>query len=351
MKIAPILAEIEKRGTLDAVLIHTGQHYDVNMSDVFFRDLGIREPDVHLGIGSGSHAEQTGKLMIAFEKLCEQDRPDRVLVVGDVNATVACSLVASKMHIPVAHVEAGLRSGDRRMPEEINRIVTDALSDLLFTTSQDADENLKREGVSEEKIHFTGNVMVDSLLANIDKMNPDESLMRILGKDQIGKAFALLTLHRPSNVDEREMLESWVSAFEQIAKDMAIICPLHPRTAARLEAFELEERFKACDTVTQPLGYLEFAGLMQRAFVVMTDSGGLQEETTVLGVPCLTLRENTERPVTITHGTNHLLGARPDKLAAAVRELPARVAGLQPPVPELWDGKAAGRIVDVLERW
>ena len=352
MKIAPILAEIEQRNTLEAVLVHTGQHYDVNMSHIFFHDLGIREPDIHLGIGSGTHAEQTGKLMMAFEQLCMDDRPDMVMVVGDVNATVACSLVAAKLHIPVAHVEAGLRSGDRRMPEEINRIVTDTLSDVLFTTSRDADENLVAEGISRDRIFFTGNVMVDSLLANLGKTRPEEILSRVLGDPDKEGDYALLTLHRPSNVDDKATLEGWIKAFEEIAQNTTIICPLHPRTAKQLDTFGLAERFKRAITVTDPLGYLEFAGLMQGASFVMSDSGGLQEESTVLGVPCLTLRENTERPVTITSGTNHLIGTQPEKLVKAISDLPVRAKEGQWPIPELWDGKAAGRIVDVLEkRW
>jgi UDP-N-acetylglucosamine 2-epimerase (non-hydrolysing) len=348
MKVAPILAEIEKRKTLDAVLVHTGQHYDVNMSDVFFRDLGIREPDVHLGIGSGSHAEQIGKLMMAFEKLCEQDRPDLVLVVGDVNATVACSLVAAKLHIPVAHVEAGLRSGDRRMPEEINRIVTDQLSDLLFTTCRDADENLKREGIAEEKIHFSGNVMVDSLLANLGKTDPDDTVRRVLGEESLKRDFALLTLHRPSNVDERTTLEGWLEALEQIAAKIPIVCPLHPRTAGKLETFGLEERFRAAVNTLEPLGYHDFIALMQRARLVITDSGGLQEEATVLGLPCLTIRENTERPVTVTQGSNHLVGVQPENLVRAADQVLAAAKPAAGKTPELWDGRAAERIVEIL---
>jgi len=350
MKIAPILAEIERRGRLEAVLVHTGQHYDTNMSDVFFQDLGIREPDIHLGIGSGSHAEQTGKLMMAFEKLCFTNRPDMVLVVGDVNATVACSLVASKLHIPVAHVEAGLRSGDRRMPEEINRIVTDALSDLLFTTSRDADENLLREGICAEKIHFTGNVMVDSLLRNLEKTNPEATVERVLGEQFIRKPFVLLTMHRPSNVDDLKALESWTAAFETIGQTITIVCPLHPRTAGRLQEHGLEKRFKAAVNCISPLGYLDFTGLLQRASVVITDSGGLQEETTVLGVPCLTIRETTERPITISQGSNRLVGSQPEQLLQAMLELPAREEKGQSPVPELWDGKASNRIVDLLDK-
>lgn len=348
MKIAPILKAIEKGEKLEAVLIHTGQHYDVNMSDVFFRDLEIREPDFHLGIGSGTHAEQTGNLMIAFEKLCMKDRPDMVLVVGDVNATAACSMVAAKLHIPVAHVEAGLRSGDRRMPEEINRLVTDQLSDLLFTTCQEADENLAKEGISREKIHFTGNVMVDSLLANLEKTDPSTIRNRVLG-NQSDQEFALLTMHRPSNVDDAKTLEGWVAAFETISRDIQIICPVHPRTQKQLEQFGLQDRFEAAVKCIAPLGYMEFIGLMQGARLVITDSGGLQEEATVLGVPCLTCRENTERPITITQGTNQLIGTNPSTLTSAVTTTLSQPRLKEWAVPELWDGKAAQRIVGTLE--
>jgi UDP-N-acetylglucosamine 2-epimerase (non-hydrolysing) len=272
------------------------------------------------------------------------------MVVGDVNATVACSLVAAKLHIPVAHVEAGLRSGDRRMPEEINRIVTDQLSDLLFTTCRDADENLKREGIPAEKIHFTGNVMVDSLLANLGKTDPDETVRKVLGEAFVGKDFALLTLHRPSNVDRRETLEGWVEALGEIAKQIPLVCPLHPRTNDRLKQFSLEQSFRQAVIATEPLGYNEFIALMQQARLVITDSGGLQEETTVLGVPCLTIRENTERPVTVTHGTNRLVGTRPDDLVVAVKETLLAAQPAESAAPELWDGRAAPRIVGVLAR-
>jgi UDP-N-acetylglucosamine 2-epimerase (non-hydrolysing) len=319
------------------------------MSDVFFRDLGLREPDVHLGIGSGTHAQQTGQTMIAFERLCLEDRPDLVLVVGDVNATVACSLVAAKLQIPVAHVEAGLRSGDRRMPEEINRIVTDQLSDLLFTTSRDADENLVREGIAAEKIHFTGNVMVDSLLQHLESVDANAVVQRLLGKDQKDSPFGLLTLHRPSNVDKKEVLEGWLGALESIAEHLNMICPLHPRTEKRLESFGLKGRFESAVRALPPLGYLDFIALLQKASIVITDSGGLQEETTVIGVPCLTIRENTERPVTIEQGSNRLVGLEPTRLKAlAVETLAAPPAPSRR--PERWDGGAAARIVDVLER-
>ena len=348
VKIAPIIAEIEKQGALNAVLVHTGQHYDLNMSDVFFRDLEIREPDVHLGIGSGSHAEQTGKLMIAFEKLCENDRPDIVLVVGDVNATVACSLVAAKMSIPVAHVEAGLRSGDRCMPEEINRIVTDHLSDLLFTTSRDAGENLEAEGINSDKIHFTGNVMVDSLLKNLEQTTQEETVLNVLGPDFQKKEFALLTIHRPSNVDVKETLLGWIEALEKVARRIELVCPLHPRTDERLVKFGLKKRFEASINTRSPLGYLQFVALMRKTRLVITDSGGLQEEATMLGVPCLTIRENTERPVTIKHGTNRVIGIDPTYLITACEQELEREFMDKWSVPELWDGHAAERIYGFL---
>ena len=348
MKIAPIMAELEKQGELKGVLIHTGQHYDSNMSDVFFSDLNIPVPDMHLGIGSGTHAEQTGKLMIAFEKLCMDDRPDIVLVVGDVNATVACSLVAAKLHIPVAHVEAGLRSGDRRMPEEINRIVTDGLSDLLFTTCSDADKNLLREGIDPQKIYFAGNVMVDTLLENKNKLDPDAVISEILGPDYVEADYALLTMHRPSNVDHKPLMEGWVSAFESVSQKINLICPAHPRTEKQLRRFELFDRFQVAVRMMKPLGYLQFVALMKNARLVITDSGGLQEESTMLGVPCLTIRENTERPVTITHGTNVLVGVNPDDLQAQVERVLESAEKTHREVPDLWDGHAAQRIVKIL---
>jgi UDP-N-acetylglucosamine 2-epimerase (non-hydrolysing) len=348
MKIAPIMAELEKQGELKGVLIHTGQHYDSNMSDVFFSDLNIPVPDMHLGIGSGTHAEQTGKLMIAFEKLCMDERPDIVLVVGDVNATVACSLVAAKLHIPVAHVEAGLRSGDRRMPEEINRIVTDGLSDLLFTTCGDADNNLIREGIDPQRIHFTGNVMVDTLLENMNKLDADAVISEILGPGYLEADYALLTMHRPSNVDHKQLMEGWVSAFESVSQKINLVCPAHPRTEKQLRRFGLFDRFKAAVKMMKPLGYLQFVALMKNARLVITDSGGLQEESTMLGVPCLTIRENTERPVTITHGTNVLAGVNPDDLQAQVERVLESAEKTHRVVPDLWDGHAAQRIVKIL---
>ena len=336
MKIAPIVEEMKKAPDLNSILVHTGQHYDDGMSDVFFRDLDIPAPDVHLGVGSGTHAEQTARIMVEFEKVCAQERPDLVVVVGDVNSTMACTIVASKLLIRVAHVEAGLRSFDRTMPEEINRLVTDALADLLFTTSRDADENLKREGIDPAKIHFVGNVMIDTIL----KYRKKAAGMKIEKPLQ----YALVTLHRPSNVDDPNVLRPILEALEEIAKSIPVIFPIHPRTAKRVREFGLP--LNGIRT-TEPLGYLEFLNLESTATLVLTDSGGLQEETTILGVPCLTLRHNTERPVTITHGTNIMAG--PDK--ARILDAFGRImSGDWKPAgpPEYWDGCAAGRIVRVI---
>jgi UDP-N-acetylglucosamine 2-epimerase (non-hydrolysing) len=343
MKIAPIVDAMKATPGVNGVLVHTGQHYDAGMSDVFFTDLGIPKPDVHLGIGSGSHAEQTARVMMAFEKICLEEKPDMILVVGDVNSTMACTLVGAKLLIPVAHVEAGLRSGDRAMPEEVNRLVTDALADLLFTTSRDADENLAREGVPKEKIHFVGNVMIDTLLkhrvkaAALDMLTP-------LGVKREG--YALVTLHRPSNVDDPAVFTGILKALREVAETLPVVFPIHPRSRKRIEEFGLDlGRVK----VTDPFGYLEFLNLTSNARIVLTDSGGLQEETTILRVPCLTLRHNTERPVTITHGTNIMVGPDKEKILTAFRRV---MSGDWKPAgpPELWDGHAAERIVAVLAK-
>jgi UDP-N-acetylglucosamine 2-epimerase (non-hydrolysing) len=336
MKIAPIVEEMKQNPELTGVLLHTGQHYDEGMSDVFFRDLGIPVPDVHLGVGSGSHAEQTARIMIEFERVCLNLKPDLVVVVGDVNSTMACTIVAAKLLIPVAHVEAGLRSFDRTMPEEINRVVTDALADILFTTSRDADENLKREGVDAAKIYFVGNVMIDTLLKHREKA---DAL-----KLEKPKQYALVTLHRPSNVDEPGVLGPILEALHEISTAIPVLFPIHPRTAKRIRDFGLSmDGIRTMD----PLGYLQFLNYESTATVVLTDSGGLQEETTILGVPCLTLRHNTERPITISHGTNIVVG--PDKLR--ILEAFHRImSGDWKPAgpPEFWDGRAAERIVRVI---
>ena len=344
MKIAPLVRALVRVDGVDHRLIHTGQHYDQKMSEVFFQDLSIPVPDMDLGVGSASHAVQTGRIMIEFEKVCVADRPDLVIVVGDVNSTMACTLVAAKLGIAVAHVEAGLRSFDRTMPEEVNRVVTDALADYLFTTSRDADENLKREGVDPEKIHFVGNVMIDTLIAHREKAETLDVASRF-GMD--GTGYAVMTLHRPSNVDHPAVLRDILQAVQEISESMPVIFPIHPRTARRVREFELDSMVHGGLRLTDPLGYLEFLNLMSGASLVLTDSGGLQEETTILGVPCLTIRENTERPVTISEGTNVLVGRDPERILEEARKI---LAGnwKTSRTPEYWDGKAAERIVAVL---
>jgi len=347
MKIAPVMEELARHpGRFDQVLVHTGQHYDDKMSQVFFDDLHIPRPDVYLGVGSGSHAEQTAKVMLAFEPVLLEQKPDLVLVVGDVNSTLACALVATKLHIPVAHVEAGLRSFDRAMPEEINRVLTDQIANLLFTTERDANENLLREGVSEEKIHFVGNVMIDTLLQHKERA----LALDVPGEYSLERGgYALLTLHRPSNVDVPEVLAGILDALAEIQARLPIIFPAHPRTVKRVQEFGLEGKLAAMPNlrVTEPLGYLEFLNLMANARLVLTDSGGIQEETTILGVPCLTLRENTERPVTVTEGTNTLVGCDPERIVSeALTVLNGKSKTVR--VPELWDGQAARRIAEVI---
>ena len=348
MKAAPICAEMRRRPEEFSVkIVHTGQHYDAAMSDAFFADLGLPEPDFHLGVGSASHTGQTARIMLAFEPIVESERPDWVLVVGDVNSTMACALVCAKMGVKVAHVEAGLRSGDRTMPEEINRIVTDAVADLLLTPSPDADENLKREGVPAEIIRFVGNVMIDSLFENLKRA--EISVVR----EELGLAeggYAVLTMHRPSNVDERENLKPLVEALIEIAERVPIIFPVHPRTKAKIEEFGLNEQIKASSLkLIEPLGYLDFLHLYRGAKFVVTDSGGLQEETTALGIPCLTIRENTERPITVEMGTNRVVGADPEKLKRSAFEiLESDRRPTDKRIPPLWDGKAAVRICEAL---
>jgi UDP-N-acetylglucosamine 2-epimerase (non-hydrolysing) len=344
MKIAPVLRAMRPLRELRSMLVHTGQHYDSGMSDVFFRDLEIAEPDLHLGVGSGSQAEQTGRIMVAFEAVVDRERPDLVLVVGDVNSTLACSLVAAKAEIPVAHVEAGLRSFDRSMPEEINRLVTDALSAHLFTTSPDADENLRREGVPPERIYRVGNVMIDTLMAFAERAE-GSSVRRDLGLDP---EYALMTLHRPSNVDGAAALRGIFSGLETLARRIQVVFPVHPRTARMLKEFGIPTEFPGL-RIVEPQGYLDFIHLERHARLVLTDSGGIQEETTVLGVPCLTLRANTERPITLTQGTNVLVGNDPKRI---VEEALRVLDGGERPhrIPDLWDGRAAERIAEVLGR-
>ena len=338
IKIAPLVEQMKRHPGIRQLLLHTGQHYDDQMSQIFFDDLGIPQPDIYLGVGSGSHAEQTARVMIAFEKALLEHEPDLVVVVGDVNSTLACTITAAKLSIPVAHVEAGLRSFDRAMPEEINRIVTDALSDFLFTTSREAGENLLHEGVPAEKIFFVGNVMIDTLNRHRGRARQLNTPARF-GLEP-GR-YALLTLHRPSNVDNPETFADILDALTAIQCDFPILFPAHPRTVKRISEFGFAQRLDSAPDLrlVDPLGYLEFLDLMMHAQLVLTDSGGIQEETTILGVPCLTIRENTERPITITEGTNVLVGE-------ARRVLKGE--GKAGRVPELWDGRAAERIVSIL---
>ena len=381
MKVAPIIRaahdHLEKHTDLaiDCLLVHTGQHYDEAMSDRFFADLGLPKPDVHLGVGSGSHAQQTADVMKKFEAVVVREKPDAVVVVGDVNSTVACALVTSKLSFDsagsrplIAHVEAGLRSFDRTMPEEINRIVTDHLSDLLFVTEESGLKNLQNEGISSDWIHFVGNTMIDSVLAFREKAEVS-TVLEELGlrvrtpKDSENGAvarYALLTLHRPSNVDTRDGFLGILDGLEELAADYPIVFPVHPRTRQRIKEFGLESRIGANRTraasksapngivLTDPLGYVDFLCLMKNAAIVVTDSGGIQEETTCLGIPCVTVRENTERPVTVECGTNVVAGTEKGRIRDAIRGQMERRAGHR--MPKHWDGRAAERIIDVLIR-
>jgi UDP-N-acetylglucosamine 2-epimerase (non-hydrolysing) len=352
MKIAPLMRAFDSDSSrFDARLVHTGQHYDEAMKDAFFRQLGIPEPDIDLGVGSGSHALQTAEIMRRFEPVVDDFAPDAVLVVGDVNSTIACALVASKKQIPVIHVEAGLRSRDRRMPEEINRVLTDQLSELLFTTEADAETNLVREGIPLERIHFVGNVMIDTLYANQPRAIPAERTLDGLEGFSGGTAnFGVLTLHRPSNVDDPEVLERLLKVLADVSATTPLVFPMHPRTRSKIDEFGLGPLLDSGSiALTEPLGYLELLGLMIKAKVVLTDSGGLQEETTALGVPCITLRENTERPITVTEGTNTVVGTDPVKLRACFDDI-ANTGGKAGRVPALWDGQAAQRIAERLHR-
>ena len=346
MKVAPIYSEMKRRPQeFDPIIVHTGQHYG-SMSDSFFDDLGIPKPDINLGVGSGSHAVQTAGIMTAFEPVLLEQKPDWVLVVGDVNSTIACALVCSKLGVKVAHVEAGLRSRDRSMPEEINRVLTDAISDLLLTPSHDGDENLRQEGIPAEKIRFVGNVMIDSLLHHM-KLAEASAIRGDLGL--VGRDYAVLTLHRPSNVDEPKPLEGILDAIADISQKLPVIFPVHPRTRARIDEFGLADMIAASDIrLIEPLGYLDFMRLYSGAKLVMTDSGGLQEETTVLGIPCLTLRTNTERPVTIEMGTNLLVGIDPDAIRTAAGNVLSSTGRSETQIPPWWDGNTAARICDEL---
>jgi UDP-N-acetylglucosamine 2-epimerase (non-hydrolysing) len=349
MKVAPVLAALQPHEGVRQTLIHTGQHYDFNMSDVFFQQLGIPQPDVSLGVGSGSHAHQTAEVMSRLEPVLLERKPDVVVVYGDVNSTAAAALVCAKLPIPVAHVEAGLRSFDRTMPEEINRLVTDQLSDFLFTPSQDGDENLLREGIAPEKIHFVGNVMIDTLVRLLPTAEESWPAVRarvgLTGRRT--PRYALVTLHRPANVDEPARLRKLVATLDAIGEDVPVLFPVHPRTRQRLQDLGLEPQGDAV-RVLEPVGYLEFLALQRHASVVVTDSGGIQEETTFLQVPCLTVRENTERPVTLTLGTNLLIGQDMGRLLAEVRRVLDDGGRRARQVPPLWDGRAGERIADVL---
>ena len=367
MKIAPLVRALEARSAANLAwkIVHTGQHYDYRMSEAFFRDLAIPEPDHYLDAGSGSHAEQTARIMVAFEKVCLADRPDIVVVVGDVNSTLACSVVAKKLGIAVAHVEAGLRSFDLSMPEEINRMVTDAISDFFFVTEKSGADNLLREGKPAERIHFTGHVMIDNLhfqLTQVEKMPPEAFAVRPV-KDALAR-YAFMTLHRPANVDDRQTLDGIVAAVDVISAELPVVFAIHPRTAKMLDAFDLEfeGQWRPADdadlsaapvpagarvVLLPPLGYKDALYLWKDADLVLTDSGGLQEETTALGISCFTIRENTERPITIDQGTNQLVGCRRETILAAWERFRsgARKSGR---TPERWDGHAAERIVEIL---
>jgi UDP-N-acetylglucosamine 2-epimerase (non-hydrolysing) len=345
MKIAPVMDALRGDSRVRQVLVNTGQHYDESMAGGFLKELQLPVPDRDLGVGSASHAVQTAKVMMAFEEICLADRPDLVVVVGDVNSTMAASLVAAKLLIPIAHVEAGLRSFDRTMPEEINRIVTDRLADLLLTPSRDGNENLRAEGTPEAKIHLVGNVMIDTLRRH----QPLAGLDRIRDRIPVaGRPYAVLTLHRPSNVDDRATLGSILQAVRQIASRMPVVFPVHPRTRNRLREFDLEGELEGI-IPTEPLGYIDFLALTSHARLIMTDSGGLQEESTALGIPCLTLRENTERPITVTHGTNRVVGTRTEDIVNGFEQ--AVGAATPARMPELWDGRAAERIAAVIGRF
>ncbi|MCB0338792.1 MAG: UDP-N-acetylglucosamine 2-epimerase (non-hydrolyzing) [Bdellovibrionales bacterium] len=347
MKVDPILRAFKSIG-IPHTLIHTGQHYDVNMSDVFFSDLGIPHPDVHLEVGSGSHAEQTAKVMMAYEQLCLENFPKWTLVVGDVNSTIACALVSAKLGIKVCHVEAGLRSGDWSMPEEVNRVLTDRLSDLLFTHSPEAHDNLASEGIDLDRVHYVGNVMIDTLLRLLPKAKESGVLDRF---SLTPGGYAVGTFHRPSNVDTKGALTNLVDILAAVSEKTSIVLPVHPRTKARLEMHSLLARLTGNSNIIlcEPLGYLDFVGLYSQSRLVLTDSAGLQEETTALGIPCLTMRENTERPITVTEGTNKVVGCNPENVISAaftaLKAVPESKAA-----PKFWDGKAAIRIAEIMAR-
>jgi UDP-N-acetylglucosamine 2-epimerase (non-hydrolysing) len=349
MKMAPLLRAFRAQpGLPPPVLVHTGQHYDPMMNDRLFEDLELPRPDLNLEVGSGSHAVQTAEVMRRFEPVLDDYRPSCVVVVGDVNSTLACTLVAVKKSVPVAHVEAGLRSFDRAMPEEINRVLTDQIADLLYTTERSAHDNLAREGIAPERMQFVGNVMIDSLLSHRSRAVP---AARTLPEHMVGKRYGVVTLHRPSNVDEPAALAESLDILQAVAQKLPLVCSLHPRTLARIDAFGFSDKLRSERLlVLPPQGYLEMLGLMADATLVLTDSGGMQEETTALSVPCLTLRENTERPITIEQGTNTLVGRDGARILHLVGDILA-TGGKRGRSPELWDGRAAERIAGHLARW
>lgn len=346
MKIAPLYHALIKEAWCAPKIVHTGQHYDPNMSDAFFNDLRMPKPDFYLEIGSGSHAEQTGGVMIAYEKVCERHRPDVIVVVGDVNSTAACAMVGAKLWIPIVHLEAGLRSGDRRMPEEINRLVTDAISDVMWTPSPDADENLLKEGVAPEKIDRVGNIMIDSFEMLRQQIENDRTRANFGLKS---RGYGVMTLHRPSNVDQAETLSLLVEQLQSVAKRLPLVFAVHPRTRKRLEQFGLLPALRDNPNIftTEPLGYIQFMNLIVDCKVAITDSGGVQEETTYLGIPCATLRENTERPITVAEGSNRLV--KPDGLVSAVDEIFGGIWSTSRR-PDRWDGRAAMRCVQALQK-
>jgi len=354
MKIAPVIRAMNgATPPLPVRLLHTGQHYDPEMNSQYFQGLGIPDPDINLEVGSASHAVQTAEILRRFEPVLDRERPAAVLVVGDVNSTLACALVAVKKGVEVIHVEAGLRSFDRSMPEEINRVLTDQISDLLFTTEKSARENLLREGIPESYIHFVGNVMIDTLRYSLKEAVPAAQTLGQHGApaDWGQRGFAVLTLHRPSNVDDPGTLRAVLGAIRELSRRLPVAFTVHPRTRAKIEQHGLGVVLEAASIIcVPPLGYLEMLGLMQAARLVLTDSGGIQEETTALGVPCVTLRENTERPITVEQGTNTVVGSSPEHILAAVDDI-LRTGGKAGRVPELWDGRASQRIVAVLREW
>ncbi len=347
MKVAPVYFELVKDSYFEPILVHTGQHYDNKLSNVFFDELGLPKPDRYLGVGSGNHGEQTAKIMMEFEKVLFEEKPDLVMVAGDVNSTAACAIDAVKLHIPVAHLEAGLRSFDRRMPEEINRIITDVIADILLTPSLDGNRNLQKEGIPDKKIFLVGNAMIDSL-RKYEKIADNSHILEKLNLTPRG--YGLITLHRPRNVDIKENFEKIISTFEYIDKKLPLVFPIHPRSLKQIQIFGLNKRFEQMKNfqLISPVGYLDFLKLQKNAKLVMTDSGGIQEETTVLGVPCLTIRENTERPITITKGTNILVGLSTERIISETDKI---LVGnyKEGKIPQYWDGKTAGRVKEVFK--